>query len=201
MKGTILGIIIVTLAAALLMMTGAARAQSHSNGHVTPVAKVNLYIEGDAQAGEELFFNPESDAGCAKCHKVNGRGGDVGPSLSRHAGAHSLSYVIESILEPGAEISKGYHSTLIITVDGRYITGVVKGNSNGIVKLMDQDGRLQRIPEAEIAQQAIQKTSLMPENYADILTVKQLHDLLAFLQSIGANGHRGGHAHSTASSH
>jgi mono/diheme cytochrome c family protein len=36
--------------------------------------------EGDAQAGEKIFWSSDK---CARCHMVNGRGGLLGPDLSR----------------------------------------------------------------------------------------------------------------------
>lgn len=142
------------------------------------------YLPGDPKKGEALFFNPESNAGCAKCHAVNGKGGTVGPELTGIAGTRDLKFIIESILEPSKVIASGYEPILVVTKDGRYITGIFKKENASAVELVDNQAEVHRIPKAEIQQQAPQKTSLMPENFKEILTVEEFHDLLAFLGTL-----------------
>ena len=48
---------------------------------------------GDRMKGEQLFF---ASAGCSQCHMVKGKGGRLGPELSRVGAARSESY-LESI--------------------------------------------------------------------------------------------------------
>ena len=43
---------------------------------------------------------------------------------------------------------------------------------------------MQRVAKNQIEKKAPQKTSLMPENFTEILTVEELHDLLAYLQTL-----------------
>ena len=62
-------------------------------------------LNGDSPAGEHLFFGKQK---CAQCHMVNGRGGHLGPDLSRVGSARSLAYLTESIREPNKELSLGY---------------------------------------------------------------------------------------------
>lgn len=65
--------------------------------------------------GKQLFF----EKGCIGCHKVNGEGGQVGPSLAGIMDetvelttgeklARDHEYLEESILKPDARIVKGY---------------------------------------------------------------------------------------------
>lgn len=142
------------------------------------------YLVGDPEKGEDLFFNPESNAACAKCHAVNGKGGTVGPELTGVAGTRDVRFIIESILEPSKEIASGYEPILIITKDGRYVTGILKKEDANTVEVVDSQAETQRIPKGEIQQKAPQKTSLMPENFREILTVEEFHDLLAYLQTL-----------------
>ena len=64
-----------------------------------------LPLNGDSTSGEHLFFGKQK---CAQCHMVNGRGGHLGPDLSRVGSARSLAYLTESIREPNKELSLGY---------------------------------------------------------------------------------------------
>lgn len=142
------------------------------------------YLPGDQAKGEKLFFDADSNAACAKCHAVKDRGGKVGPELSQVAGTRDPKFIIESILDPSKEIASGYEPVLIVTKDNRYITGIVKKEDAAQVEVMDNQAEIQKIAKAEIQQRAPQKTSLMPGNFKEILTVEEFHDLLAYVLTL-----------------
>lgn len=142
------------------------------------------YLPGDVEVGKELFFNPESPAGCAKCHTAGDQGGKVGPELTKIAAIQPPQYIIESILEPSKVIVPGFEVTLIKTKDGRFLTGIVKEEDADTIAIADSQGQLQKVAKAEIAERVPQKPSIMPENFSEILTVKDLHDLLGFLLTL-----------------
>ncbi|MBI4610971.1 MAG: c-type cytochrome [Candidatus Rokubacteria bacterium] len=142
------------------------------------------YLPGDPKKGEELFFNPESNAACAKCHAVDGKGGTVGPELTGVAGTRDTRFIIESILEPSKDIASGYEPILVITKEGQYLTGIIKRQDANVIEIVDSQGRAHQVPQSQIQQKAPQKTSLMPENFKEILTVEEFHDLLAFLHTL-----------------
>lgn len=155
-----------------------------ASGKAQAAAAPKLFMPGDPKAGKELFFNPESSAGCAKCHSVKDKGGNVGPELTTIAAMQPLEYMIESILEPSKVIVKGYEPLLLKMKDGRFITGVIKKESADFIELGDSQGQIQKVPNSEVAERVPQKTSLMPGNFAEILPVKDFHDILAFLQTL-----------------
>lgn len=142
------------------------------------------YMPGDPKLGQEIFFSPESPVGCGKCHATKEKGGGVGPELTHVAATRTPQFILQAILEPSKEIASGFDSILIQTKDGRLITGIVKKEDVASITVADSQGQLQKIPKAEIAERVPQKTSLMPENFGEILTVKDLHDLLAFLMTL-----------------
>ena len=70
--------------------------------------------------GKQLF----SEKGCIGCHKINGEGGQVGPSLAGIMGetvelstgeklVRDHEYFEESILNPDARIVKGYQAGIM----------------------------------------------------------------------------------------
>jgi putative heme-binding domain-containing protein len=147
------------------------------------------YMEGDPAIGAELFFNLESNAGCVKCHTAkdsegNIRGGTVGPGLVHVAGTRTPQFIIESIINPSAVIAGGYEPMLVITKDGQYITGILKRDNPTGVTLVDNEGKTIMVPTSEIGQKAPQTVSIMPGNFAEILTTKDLHDILAYLMTL-----------------
>lgn len=149
-----------------------------------PVEEWSPYMQGDPKKGEKLFFDPDSSAACGTCHRVGARGGDVGPELTAIAGTRDPKFIIESILDPSKEIASGYEPILIITRTDQYVTGIIKKEDAATIEVADSQGKIQRVPKADIKQRAPQKTSLMPGNFKEILTVEELHDLLAFLLTL-----------------
>lgn len=149
-----------------------------------PTADMKLYVSGDPKKGETLFFAADSPAACGKCHRAGRHGGTVGPDLEGIAGTRDLPFIIESILEPSKQIASGFEAILIITTEGRYVTGIVQKDDAQGVEVIDGEGRVTRIARARIRQRVPQTTSLMPENFREILTVAEFHDLLAFLMTL-----------------
>jgi len=147
------------------------------------------YLKGDPAKGELIFFSPESQTPCAKCHtakdlKGEVRGGKVGPELTTVAGSRSVEYIIESVMDPSASIASGFEGTLVVTNDDDYITGVKKGEDAESVEMMIDTGEIVKIPKSNIASVEVQKISTMPGNFRELLTMEQFHDLLAFLLTL-----------------
>ncbi|MBI3995248.1 MAG: c-type cytochrome [Nitrospirae bacterium] len=142
------------------------------------------YLQGDPEKGKEIFFDPNSKTPCAKCHTVGDKGGKVGPELTNVAGTRDIPYIIQSILEPSAEIASGFEPFLIVTTDGEFITGVKKEEDDKSVTLADTDGQRQKISKDKIEKMVQQKKSIMPDNFRDLLTMDEFHNLLAFLETL-----------------
>jgi putative heme-binding domain-containing protein len=137
---------------------------------------------GDPKRGEVVYL---SAAGrCAACHKVHGQGADFGPDLSQIGGKFDRTHLIESILDPSAEISQGYHATIIATQSGRVLTGIVKSESATAVTLSDVEGKQITIPLRDIESREVSKMSLMPTGLADGMTPAEFTDLIAYLASL-----------------
>ena len=111
---------------------------------------------------------------------VNGKGKAVGPDLT-NIGKKPPPYLVESILNPSAQIVPGYESVQIVTRKGRRITGIKQNEDNSMLQLVDSQGKLYTVLKDEIQQDAKCTTSLMPDNFQTTLTVQDFHDLLAYL--------------------
>src|SRR6185436_2331892 len=81
---------------------------------------------GNAEAGRKVFFEKQ-EAGCLRCHKWNGEGGEVGPDLATLAGQKPRDYILESLVMPNRVIAAGYESVNLTLANGKTISGVVKG--------------------------------------------------------------------------
>ena len=142
------------------------------------------YIKGDPAAGRKLFFDEKSKVQCAKCHTVNKEGGRIGPALDRIANRRAPEYIMESILEPSKDIDPDYEAVQVVTAKGTLITGLRVNESNFNIQLREENGRFHSFLKSELDSVTVLKKSLMPDNVAEVLTVKELHDLFAFLMTL-----------------
>jgi putative heme-binding domain-containing protein len=141
------------------------------------VAKVLKAGKGDARAGHKVYTDT-----CAKCHKLFGQGGEVGPELTGYERTNAM-YWMENIVDPSAIIREEYTTFVIRTSDGRTLTGLVANQDRTTVSLRDQEGRLTRIARAKIDDMRASPVSLMPEGQLKTLTDQQVRDLFAYLMS------------------
>jgi putative heme-binding domain-containing protein len=137
---------------------------------------------GKVDHGRILFYSEKTK--CAVCHKVNEKGGEVGPDLSQIAGKFDRAHLIESILNPSAEILQGYQSTNIETKAGRTFTGIVKADSKKALTLMNAEGKLITISLDDIESRSVSKVSLMPASLVDDMTPAEFTDLIAYLETL-----------------
>src|SRR4051794_11710386 len=67
------------------------------------LAQYALVSRGDVNRGRALFADGRR-AGCARCHKVDGRGGELGPDLSSIGAKFAREHLIESVLDPSRQV-------------------------------------------------------------------------------------------------
>ncbi len=142
------------------------------------------YIPGDPKAGKALFFDVKGKAPCAKCHTVDGEGGRIGPSLDRIASRRAPEFIMESILLPSKDIDPAFEAVAVATKDGKIITGLRVNETNFSIQLHEENGRFHSFLKRDLEEVKVLKKSLMPENFSEVLTVKELHDLFAYLMSL-----------------
>lgn len=142
----------------------------------------------DAAAGERLFWNE-----CGVCHSVNGRGGQVGPDLSRvgsrrspaalaHKIRHASSY-IASIYE-GGYVTEGYQPVTLVTSSGERIRAVKKNEDAFSIQVMDASGRIRGYRKDELEYFHDDDSSLMPDFGPDRLSDPDLKNLVAYLSTL-----------------
>ncbi len=142
------------------------------------------YLDGDSVAGRELFFDLAGPAPCAKCHTVDGVGGDIGPDLSAVAGTRTAQFIVESILRPSSSIAGGYESVLIQTSDGRILDGVIRRETVDSIWLVTADEVEYALAAEGVARRREQELSLMPSDFAELISVAEFHDLLSYLRTL-----------------
>lgn len=134
---------------------------------------------GDAANGERIFR-----ANCNGCHKVNGRGGVLGPDLSRIGSARPRAGLQSKIRGSADFIRPGYEPVTLVTKDGERIRGVRKNEDEFSIQIMDARERLQGYLKANLAEFTTDRQSLMPVYGPDRLGDHDLDDLLRYLTSL-----------------
>jgi len=146
--------------------------------YVQSIAKagMGLPVPGDPHAGRAVF----QEAGCLRCHIVEGRGGVLGPDLTGIALQSSSAAIRESIADPAARVSPGYRAVTVALADGRSVEGILKNEDNFSIQLIGMDGEPHAFSRAEVT--AVKsRPSLMPLGLASRLSPEQFQNLLAFL--------------------
>lgn len=140
-------------------------------------------LEGaaDADAGRRVFFHAKL-ANCSRCHRVDGRGQDVGPDLSR-IGHTDRRHIVESIVQPGALVAPRYQAWTLATTDGRVRTGMLVRTYLDEYTYIDPQGIEFKLTTPEIADSRPAPSSIMPDKLVDLLTDQELRDLMAYLGS------------------
>jgi len=142
------------------------------------------YMAGDPKAGEALFFDAKGKALCAKCHTVDRKGGRVGPALDRIAARRSPEYIMESIVQPSKFIDPLFEAMQVVTKEGKVIVGLRINETNFSIQLREENGRFHSLTKRDLEEFRVMDKSMMPDNIAEQLTVKQLHDIFAFLMTL-----------------
>jgi putative heme-binding domain-containing protein len=129
-----------------------------------------------------LVFHNLGGPGCSRCHTIDGRGGKVGPDLSRIGASFTREKLIDSILEPSREVSPQFTTWQMVHVDGRVFTGMLVHENEGKTILGDNEGKTIELKTAEIEERRPVKTSVMPEKLVERMTVQEWRDVISFLQ-------------------
>ena len=145
-----------------------------------------LSLEGNADRGRNFFFAATA-ARCLNCHKVQDKGGDLGPDLSQIGKKYKPAELLDSLLKPSLKIDPKFATYQVITVDGKVFSGLLLNKENDPLALrVLQQGKPTtiQIPKDDIEQLSMQRKSLMPDRMLRDLTAQQAADLVAFLASL-----------------
>lgn len=131
----------------------------------------------DPVKGEAVFQRT-----CGSCHKMYGKGGNIGPDLTGSNRA-SLDYLLFNVLNPSGEIQDDYKMVVVTTRDGRIYSGnVVSENERQLtMRVVGQEAVI--INKANIQSREVTPTSLMPIGLFDNLASAEILDLVRYLRT------------------
>jgi putative membrane-bound dehydrogenase-like protein len=128
------------------------------------------------ERGRKVFENQ-----CAKCHKFEGKGHEVGPNLD--GAARDVEYLLVNVLDPNRVVGAPYFTRLVTLKNGRVETGLLAAEDETTITLKAENDALKVIPRKEIEEVQVQEKSLMPEGLANNLTVQDFRDLIRYVMA------------------
>lgn len=135
-----------------------------------------LPLTGDVARGQAAV------AVCYTCHRIGSQGTDFGPDLTSFGKQQTREVILNSIINPSADIAHGFEGTHLETKDGIVIDGIVLTKEDPVL-IKSLGGQTQAVPKARVKRMPQMARSLMFS--AEMLGLNQqtLADIVAYLQS------------------
>ncbi|NBW97916.1 MAG: heme-binding protein, partial [Planctomycetia bacterium] len=154
-----------------ILLSKDAKSEEERNKAMTALAGIK---GGNVDNGKAVFRRV-----CINCHRVYNEGANLGPEMNGVGKRLDRYKLVESIIDPNAQVDDKYLSTLVVTDDGRSITGLLVSETPEEVVIFD--GKQQKkIAVAEIDERMKLKQSSMPEGLAATLSPNELLDVVEF---------------------
>ena len=138
---------------------------------------------GDAGRGEQVF----GKALCAACHRHGELGQEMGPDLTDVAQRFGRNDLLDAILTPSKSISDQWASVALTTRDKKVVAGVIVSEDAEAVVVQPVGAPTVKVPVKDIQSRETAKVSPMPEGLLNALTLREIADLLAFLERAPGN--------------
>jgi putative membrane-bound dehydrogenase-like protein len=161
----------------------AVRARAHARLEEQPAEKAAVLARyeaalrqpGDAARGAQVF-----QAACARCHRFQGQGAEVGPDLGTVAN-RPASLLLKDVLLPSQAIAQGYESYVVERVSGGSEVGVLAGQTPTTIVLRREGGEERVIPRDDVKALQVSQLSAMPSDLEQQVGEREMADLLAYL--------------------
>ena len=127
-------------------------------------------------------------ARCNQCHAVAGHGVNLGADLTDVGKRFQNRKLLQQIIDPSSEINKKYQSHQFIMKSGKVITGIVVQETPAEFKVVSNlltPNLFTRVIRKDIEEQIPSRISAMPNGLADVLTKKEILDIVSYLQHGG----------------
>ena len=149
-----------------------------------PLSRYRECLEGGhAEAGRALF-SEKPEAGCIRCHKVQGKGGEIGPDLT---GLHQTTeriYILESIVDPNAVITPGFQNILLTLKNGDTVTGIFNSERDDEITITSTiDGKKRKVKAQDVTDRT-PLPSAMPPGFGVVLGKRAIRDLVEYLATL-----------------
>lgn len=150
-----------------------------SRAEVLAKYQVALSLDGNPQRGVEIFRK-----NCQSCHRFNDMGFEVGPNLATIQN-RTAGQLLVNILDPSREVSPEFLEYIVLTTDGRVVSGMISAENANSITLRQTEGVETTIQRSDIEELRSSGKSLMPEAIETSITPPEMADLINYLLSLG----------------
>jgi putative heme-binding domain-containing protein len=150
-------------------------------------AELNALIDkmrGQLYEGRASFARGKLvfDNQCAKCHKFDGRGHEVGPNLD--GAGRDIEYLLVNVLDPNRVVGQPYYVRTIELKNGRVETGLLVAEDEQTVTLKAENDVVKVIARKDIEGKVlVQDRSIMPEGLANNMSAQDFRDLIRYVMA------------------
>jgi putative membrane-bound dehydrogenase-like protein len=116
---------------------------------------------------------------CGQCHTLYGVGAKIGPDLTG-SNRGDVDYLLSNVVDPSAIMAKEYQPTIIITVDGRVVTGIVTKEDDKSLTIQTAT-EVEVLPLDEIDERELSEASMMPDDQLRQFSEHETLSLFAYL--------------------
>jgi putative membrane-bound dehydrogenase-like protein len=134
-----------------------------------------LAMPGDIERGRGVFKKI-----CSTCHKLEGMGHEIGPNLATMQ-SRGAEAILVNVLDPNREVNPQYVNYVLVTDDGRQMTGMIAAETATSVTLKRAEGLTDTVLRLNIDQLQSTRQSIMPEGMEKQIDPQSMSDLLAYL--------------------
>ena len=142
----------------------------------------------DFKNGRQMF----GAGSCYACHRIGGEGGAVGPDLTSVGGKFGAYDLLESIVDPGKEISDQYGSSVFSLSDGSQLNGRImnmRNNEYWVNTDMMQPSAVTKVKAENLTSIEPSAISMMPPGLLNTMDREDILDLMAYLIAGGKSDH------------
>ena len=135
-------------------------------------------------------------AQCVHCHRVSNDpafpNSVIGPELLAVGARFSRRDLLFHILEPSAVIDEKFRQTRLLLKDGDDVSGMVEREADGklFVRPSPLEEKLIEVAVTNVRERRLSEVSPMPSGLLNSLSLGQILDLLAYLETAGDPKHR-----------
>jgi putative heme-binding domain-containing protein len=135
-----------------------------------------VIAEADLTNGEKLCAT-----NCLTCHELHGKGKHLGPNLTG-AQRYDMYYLLSNIVDPSADVDRDFQLSVIETIDGRTLSGIVTRDTDKMITIQTQTNTLSLTTD-QIEDRSLSRKSMMPDGLLDAMSDNDIRDLIAYLMS------------------
>ncbi len=139
------------------------------------------------ETGRQAF----AGAQCILCHRMGQTGGLIGPDLTAVSSRFNRHDILDSIINPSRVIDDKFRNTVFTLKDGTAVAGTIEREDDKgvVIRTSPLVAQTTTLRPADIVSREVSTVSPMPPGLINVLSEKQILDLLAYLESGGDPKH------------